>query len=66
MDLWRWAPVPSDLPIPAGSSTSVKELSDRQQLAVTYHVRLMYRWITKRGAKKLKRRFSLDIDEKKY
>ena len=38
MDLWRWAPVPSDLPIPAGSSTSVNVLSDRQQLAVTCHV----------------------------
>ena len=35
MDLWRWAPVPSDLPISAGSSTSVNALSDRQQLAVT-------------------------------
>ena len=35
MDLWRWAPVPSDLPISAGSSTSVNVLSDRQQLAVT-------------------------------
>ena len=35
MDLWRWAPVPSDLPIFAGSSTSVNVLSDRHQLAVT-------------------------------
>ena len=35
MDLWRWAPVPSDLHISAGSSTSVSVLSDRQQLAVT-------------------------------
>ena len=35
MDLWRWAPVPSDLPISAGSSTSVNVLNDRQQLAVT-------------------------------
>ena len=35
MDMWRWEPVPSDLPIFAGSSTSVNVLSDRQQLAVT-------------------------------
>ena len=36
MDLWRWAPVPtSDSPIPAGSSTSVNALSDRELLAVT-------------------------------
>ena len=35
MDLWRWAPVPSDLPISAGSSTSNNVLSDRQELAVT-------------------------------
>ena len=38
MDLWRWAPVPSDLPISAGSSTSVNDLGDRQQLAVTYRL----------------------------
>ena len=36
MDPWRWAPVPSDLLISAGSSISVNVLSDRQQLAVTY------------------------------
>ena len=35
MDIRRWAPVPSDLPISSGSSTSVDVLSDRQQLAVT-------------------------------
>ena len=35
MNLWRWAPVPSGLPISAGSSSSVNALSDRQQLAVT-------------------------------
>ena len=35
MDLWRWAPVPSDLPISAGSSTSVNALNDQQQLAVS-------------------------------
>ena len=38
MDLWPWALVLSDLPISAGSSTSVNVLSDRQQLAVTYIV----------------------------
>ena len=35
MDLWRWAPVPSELPISAVSSTDVTVLRDRQQLAVT-------------------------------
>ena len=37
MDLWQWAPVPSDLPIYSGSFTSVNALSDRQLLAVTSH-----------------------------
>ena len=37
MDLWRWEHFPSDLPNSTGSSTSVNALSDRQQLAVTYH-----------------------------
>ena len=35
MDLWRWAPVPSDLPISSGFSISVTALSNRRQLAVT-------------------------------
>ena len=35
MDLWRWALVPGDLHISAGSSTYVSVLGDRQQLTVT-------------------------------
>ena len=40
MDLWRWAPVPSDSPIPAGSSTSVNVLSDRATNLLGHHITL--------------------------
>ena len=38
MDLWWWAPAPSDLPTSSCSSTAVSVSSDRQQLAVTWDI----------------------------
>ena len=36
MDLWRWAPVPSGLPISAVSSTSVNAINVEELFGVMY------------------------------